>query len=107
MLNGEFRREDLQRSLDHFIEKFVLCPKCKYPEIRIRIKKKELISDCKACGEVRAMDMTHKISTFILKFPPTASSKEMPEAVKSTHTGKIHKKRKEGQGRSRNHAGQP
>src|SRR5574343_262673 len=51
MLNGNLRVEDLQRSLDHFIEKFVLCPKCTYPEINIRIKKGELYSDCKACGE--------------------------------------------------------
>ena len=88
MLNGEFRREDLQNSMDHFIEKFVLCPVCKYPEIRIRIKKKELFSDCKACGKVRPMDMTQKISNFILKFPPKISSKEMPSSSSNVPNGK-------------------
>ena len=75
MLNGNLRVEDLQRALDHFIEKFVLCPKCTYPEINIRIKKGDLYSDCKACGEVRKMDMTHKIVNHILKFPPPGSTK--------------------------------
>ena len=75
MLNGNRRVEDLQRSLDLFIEKFVLCPKCTYPEINIRIKKAELYSDCKACGEVRKMDMIHKIVNYILKFPPPGSTK--------------------------------
>jgi translation initiation factor 5 len=93
MLNGDFPRANLQKSLDHFIEKFVLCPKCKYPEICIRIKKKELFSDCKACGEVRAMDMTHKISNFILKFPPT-NSKETQDNSKTGSSGKVHKKKK-------------
>lgn len=78
MLNGSVRGEDLKNSLDHFIEKFVLCPKCKYPEISIRIKKGELYSDCKACGEFRKMDMTHKICNFILKSPPPGATKITP-----------------------------
>lgn len=94
MLNGSVRGEDLKNSLDHFIEKFVLCPKCKYPEISIRIKKSELYSDCKACGEFRKMDMTHKICNFILKSPPpgaakiTPAKKPEPVSVKPKSSGK-------------------
>ena len=89
ILTGEVRKESLQSSLDHFIEKFVLCPKCKYPEIRIRIKKKELYSDCKACGLVKPMDMTHKISNFILRSTPTSSEKKNnPESAKKESSSK-------------------
>lgn len=95
MLNGGLRREDLQSSLDHFIEKFVLCPKCKYPEINIRIKKNELYSDCKACGEVRKMDMTHKIVNFILKSPPPNSTKQMTNKKHETGPKKVGKKKKQ------------
>lgn len=96
MLNGGLRREDLQGSLDHFIEKFVLCPKCKYPEICIRIKKNELYSDCKACGEVRKMDMTHKIVNFILKSPPAGSTKALSTNKKhETGPKKSGKKKKQ------------
>lgn len=95
ILKGTFRREDLQKLLDQFIEKFVLCPRCHLPEITYRLKRKELISDCKACGNVKPMDMTHKISNFILKHPPKAEEKpaEKPDK-KALGKKKVVKKEK-------------
>ncbi|CAG9312772.1 unnamed protein product [Blepharisma stoltei] len=96
ILKGTFRREDLQKLLDQFIEKFVLCSKCHYPEITYRFKRNNLISDCKACGNVKPMDMSHKISNFILKHHPRTEEKP-PAASEKKVTGKkkVSKRKKE------------
>lgn len=70
MLNGSFPTAALQESLDKFIDKFVLCGRCKYPEIIIQVKKNKLWSDCAACGANLIMDNTHKLAAFIFKNPP-------------------------------------
>lgn len=70
MLNGSFPTSALQESLDKFIEKFVLCGRCKYPEIIVQVKKNKIWSDCAACGANLIMDNTHKLAAFILKNPP-------------------------------------
>lgn len=51
----------MQELLDKFIKKYVLCPKCKLPEIhrKILITKKEIKSTCRSCGETCKLDNTH------------------------------------------------
>jgi len=47
--------------LDKFINKYVCCSNCHYPEVVFSIKgKKEMIGTCNACGFVRTLDTTHK-----------------------------------------------
>mmetsp|Transcript_33011 Transcript_33011/g.32717 ORF Transcript_33011/g.32717 Transcript_33011/m.32717 type:complete len:295 (+) Transcript_33011:35-919(+) len=87
ILKGTFRREDLQKLLDQFIEKFVLCFKCHLPEISYRFKRNILIADCKACGNVKPMDMSHKISNFILKHHPRTEEK-LPSTAEKKTSGK-------------------
>lgn len=71
MINGNFSSKQLQDVLDRFIEKFVLCPRCHYPEIDIQVTKKgTLASDCVACGANCQLDLTHKLSSYIVKHPP-------------------------------------
>ncbi len=70
LVNGVHGANELQDSLDGFINKFVLCANCKNPETEIQIKEKDnLQRDCKACGHVSIIDPRHKLSTFILKNP--------------------------------------
>jgi len=77
----------LFRSLDSFIQKFVLCSDCKNPETDLVIKGKgEIRKDCKACGSSTAVDMKHKLCTYIIKNPPTSS-----------HTDKYNKRIKKNQ----------
>jgi translation initiation factor 5 len=77
LVNGQHQADRLRELLDTFIDKFVLCAACKNPETVLIVdpKKEEITRDCKACGEHSAIDMRHKLTTFILKNPPAGSGK--------------------------------
>ena len=66
VLNGHFPAAVLQVSLDVFIEKFVLCGRCKYPEVVLEGKKDRLWSRCAACGARLVVD-SHQLASFILE----------------------------------------
>jgi translation initiation factor 2 beta subunit (eIF-2beta)/eIF-5 len=46
--------------LDKFIEKYICCPKCRLPELHLRIrgdkKRGEIHGKCESCGFKGAMD---------------------------------------------------
>lgn len=62
--------------MDGFINKFVLCKKCKNPETTVIIKEPRILLDCKACGERSEVDPRAKLSTFILKNEPKKGKKD-------------------------------
>jgi translation initiation factor 5 len=68
---GSHRPEDLAKLLDKFIVKYVLCSSCHYPELRIDVVKKDLISTCNACGKKAKLDMLHKAGKQLYKDMPT------------------------------------
>lgn len=70
LINGNHSADKLQPFIDKFIEKYVLCPKCKLPEIRIFLKKGEIRSKCRACGTISKLDEKHKFANHIKNFPP-------------------------------------
>jgi len=37
IINGKFNEEELKQLMDRFIEKYVLCKKCNYPETSIKV----------------------------------------------------------------------
>lgn len=50
-IDGEINAEDVLSILDKFIDRFLLCPKCKFPEMELRMTfKKSLTGKCNACG---------------------------------------------------------
>ena len=72
-LDGWWEVSTLQELLDKFIEKYVLCPQCRLPEIDVVVKEKraqDLKATCKACGWRGHLDTEHKIGSYILKNPP-------------------------------------
>lgn len=82
LINGTHDNTELQDCLDGFINKFVLCASCKNPETEIQVKNKDdLQRDCKACGSVSMIDPRHKLSSYILKNPPTSSKKGKKSAT--------------------------
>lgn len=82
LVNGAHQQNELQDSLDGFINKFVLCGSCKNPETQIIVKGKgNLQKDCKACGRITDIDLRHKLSSYILKNPPPTAGKKAATAT--------------------------
>jgi translation initiation factor 5 len=77
VVNGSHSAESLATLLDGFIEKFVLCKQDQNPETVIKITPKgEVDLVCKACGTVTRTDLAHKLTSFIVKNPPTQDKKK-------------------------------
>ncbi|KAI1769535.1 domain found in IF2B/IF5-domain-containing protein [Hypoxylon sp. FL1150] len=76
IINGAHDSAKLQDHLDGFINKFVLCKKCKNPETDVVIKDGHIVLDCKACGQRTDVDLRLKLSGFILKNQPKKGGKK-------------------------------
>ena len=70
IIKGKHTYEDLLVVLDQFIHKYILCPKCKLPEITLFGEKKVLKCKCRACGKIKKLDNSHKVVGHILKNIP-------------------------------------
>ena len=79
IINGAHDASKLQDHLDGFINKFVLCKKCKNPETDVNIKDDRILLDCKACGQRSDVDPRLKLSSFILKSQPKKGKKDKAE----------------------------
>ncbi|KAG7195400.1 Eukaryotic translation initiation factor 5A-1 [Scheffersomyces spartinae] len=89
LVNGTHDANELQDSLDGFINKFVLCGNCKNPETQIEIKGRDhLQRDCKACGHITDIDPRHKLCSYILKNPP-AGAKDKKGKKSATATANV------------------
>jgi len=69
-VNGKHDTEQLALSLDSFITRYVLCARCRNPETDLKVKGETITSRCKACGKTSNIDMSHKLSSYVLKNPP-------------------------------------
>lgn len=67
VVNGCFQSEDMQKIMTKFIDDFILCPTCRYPEIKMIVKKTRIKIDCAACGHTGNVNTKHKLVMFILK----------------------------------------
>lgn len=74
IVNGKHDQSSLEKLLDKFIDKYILCPICKIPEMTLKAKKETLIGSCRSCGKRHKLDTTHKVATYILKNPPKDDS---------------------------------
>ncbi|KAB5558444.1 domain found in IF2B/IF5-domain-containing protein [Coniochaeta sp. 2T2.1] len=79
IINGAHDSAKLQDYLDGFINRFVLCKKCKNPETVVEIKDGHITLDCKACGQRTDVDLRLKLSGFILKNQPKKGKKDKAE----------------------------
>ena len=71
IIKGTHTEADLAERLDKFIIKYVLCSKCKYPEIAHEVQKKDLVAVCNACGSSKKLDSQHKAGKQLMKEIPT------------------------------------
>ncbi|CAH8820597.1 unnamed protein product [Trichobilharzia szidati] len=72
IVNGAHQADKLQELLDGFIKKFVLCQSCGNPETTMHVNKRggTVATTCKACGSQGQLDVTHRLTQFIVKNPP-------------------------------------
>ena len=83
IVNGAHTDGMLQELMHRYVEKFVLCPVCRYPETDYKIKSDTIWHRCKACGAKEMVDMSHKLSNYIL-----AEDKKAKKEAKSKGNGK-------------------
>jgi translation initiation factor 5 len=94
IVNGAHRDADLQQHLCKYIDNFVLCRNCRYPETHYRVKDEIIDQKCLACGHRETVDMTHKLCTFILgnykRAKDAAKAAEKAEKKKEKKSGEAH-----------------
>ncbi len=73
VVNGAHTAQALQQLLCKYIQAFVLCPSCQLPETGYKIKGGVIYQKCDACGEKSMVDMSHKLTTFIINTHKKAS----------------------------------
>jgi len=70
IINGEHNVEVLITHLYEFINKFVICPKCKNPETDLEIVSENINQKCRSCGyKAKIASSIHKITNYIIKHP--------------------------------------
>lgn len=93
IVNGSHTAQALQGHLSKYIEKFVLCFNCHLPETHYKIKSGIIAQKCLACGHKENVDMTHKLTTFILG--QHKKQKELDKKNGVTSADKKEKKKKD------------
>jgi translation initiation factor 5 len=66
IVNGAHTDAVLQELIHKYIEGFVLCPNCRLPETDYKIKNDMIYHKCAACGAKEMVDMSHKLTNYIL-----------------------------------------
>ena len=80
IIKGNHTYESLIAHLDKFIEKYLLCKKCKYPETTMYVGEgRQLMSRCRACSNKNSLDSIHKAGAFLIKELPKA--KDLQEDI--------------------------
>jgi len=78
-LRGVHSANMLTTVLNKFIEQFILCSSCHKPEIDYYKGRKKVIVCCRACGHKSTLNMSHKLSKFIItKLPEVPEENSMP-----------------------------
>jgi len=60
LIKGNHAYDILLKHLDKFIIKYVCCQNCKYPELKMKVEGKDLLSVCNSCGKTNKHDGMHK-----------------------------------------------
>jgi translation initiation factor 5 len=68
LIQGKHTYDMMLKHLTKYIERYVICKKCRYPELVMSVEgKKELASKCNSCGSYHKHDSTHKAGKEIIK----------------------------------------
>eukprot|EP00485_Elphidium_margaritaceum_P019071 CAMPEP_0202727500 /NCGR_PEP_ID=MMETSP1385-20130828/185154_1 /ASSEMBLY_ACC=CAM_ASM_000861 /TAXON_ID=933848 /ORGANISM="Elphidium margaritaceum" /LENGTH=472 /DNA_ID=CAMNT_0049393741 /DNA_START=73 /DNA_END=1492 /DNA_ORIENTATION=+ len=78
IVHGVHHTKDLQVMLKKYIKEFILCRKCKLPELQFKVhqKKNVLLQKCASCGWKGSNASSHKVKTYIINHPPVKKDKK-------------------------------
>eukprot|EP00486_Rosalina_sp_Unknown_P000353 CAMPEP_0201567062 /NCGR_PEP_ID=MMETSP0190_2-20130828/7334_1 /ASSEMBLY_ACC=CAM_ASM_000263 /TAXON_ID=37353 /ORGANISM="Rosalina sp." /LENGTH=418 /DNA_ID=CAMNT_0047986597 /DNA_START=42 /DNA_END=1298 /DNA_ORIENTATION=+ len=99
IVHGVHQSKELQTMMKKFIREFILCPKCKLPELQFKVhqKKNVLLQKCASCGWKGSNASNHKVKTYIINHPPQKKDKDKnKKAGKKDKRSKKDKKKKKG-----------
>ncbi|CAM9584602.1 unnamed protein product [Scytosiphon promiscuus] len=97
IVNGAHTNATLQQLVHKYVELFVLCPNCRLPESKYKIKGGAIFHKCYACGAKEMVDMSHKLCTYIVNTAKKAKkSQDKDKASKDKKREKKEKKKEEG-----------
>lgn len=96
IIKGMFPPEELTKTLDKFIDMYILCPTCKLPETRISVKAKKVNARCASCGFNGPIEHGHRLEKQIVNL----HKQQKQEDKSGKKKGKKGKKDKDGDGKS-------
>jgi len=78
IVNGAHQATEFQKDLKTYVNDFILCPKCKLPELQTKVdtKKSLLIQKCMSCNWKGKNTSIHKVKTYMINHPPEKKVKE-------------------------------
>ncbi|CAM9260260.1 unnamed protein product [Ectocarpus sp. 4 AP-2014] len=94
IVNGAHTNGTLQQLVHKYVELFVLCPNCRLPESKYKIKNGAIFHKCYACGAKEMVDMSHKLCTYIVNTAKKAKKGKDKDAAKDSKERKREKKEK-------------
>ena len=95
IINGSHSNLNLQTLISKYIELYVLCKNCRLPETHYKIKSEIIYQKCVACGNKDECDMTHKLSSYIIKHHKKAKVEKESKGEKKEKKEKKSKNREE------------
>eukprot|EP00752_Nemacystus_decipiens_P010461 g9320.t1 len=96
IVNGAHTNATLQQLVHKYVELFVLCPNCRLPESKYKIKNGAIFHKCYACGAKEMVDMSHKLCTYIVNTAKKAKKgKDKEKDSKEKKREKKEKKKEE------------
>jgi len=66
IVNGFIENEDLLKHIYTYAETFVICPTCRNPETKYKLRSKKVHTKCAACGSMDEL-IEHKLVNYIKK----------------------------------------
>ena len=60
IIKGDHDYSKVLKHLDKFIDRYILCKGCNYPELKMFVEGKDLKSSCNSCGHFNSHDSAHK-----------------------------------------------
>jgi len=87
-LSGEHDTVDLSKIATQFINECVLCPTCGLPELVIYTEDKDVLGNCRACGNHTPLPITsEKFKRYVFNHPPSTRGTGVSGSFEGNKTG--------------------